>query len=408
MHAVTTMRTSSATRWPAVILIVGAGIVAALQVGKAAIAAPLLQNDLGIGLTAIGWLAGIFAAIGLAGGIPTGALVGRFGARRIMITGLLVTMAGAAIGALVTGLAGLLVARVIEGAGFLLVTVAAPSLLDRVVRPSDRDLAFSLWSCFMPVGMAAAMLAGPLFEDWRMMWWASSVLALAICLLVPLVVPGGEEGQPLSWRRLRRDTFAVLGAGGAVGLAVTFALYSLMFFAVFSFLPVLLMERLSVSHQTAGLLGALASAVNVIGNLAAGVLLTRGVGRPALLVTACLVMGLASLGIFLPVAPDAIAFGLCLLFSAVGGLIPATLLASAPIAAPPAAGMVPIVLGLIVQGNNLGQILGPTAVGSALDRFGWQSAAYIVATAALVAAGVAIAASKGLRPDGAGNTGNDK
>ena len=407
MHAVTTMRTSSATRWPAVILIVGAGIVAALQVGKAAIAAPLLQNDLGIGLTAIGWLAGIFAAIGLAGGIATGALVGRFGARRIMITGLLVTMAGAALGALVTGLAGLLVARVIEGAGFLLVTVAAPSLLDRVVRPSDRDLAFSLWSCFMPVGMAAAMLAGPLFEDWRMMWWASSVLALAICLLVPLVVPGGEEGQPLSWRRLRRDTFAVLAAGGAVGLAVTFALYSLMFFAVFSFLPVLLMERLGVSHQTAGLLGALASAVNVIGNLAAGVLLTRGVGRPALLVKACLVMGLASLGIFLPVAPDAVAFGLCLLFSAVGGLIPATLLASAPIAAP-AAGMVPIVLGLIVQGNNLGQILGPTAVGSALDRFGWQSAAYIVATAALVAAGVAIAASKGLRAEEAGNTGNGK
>lgn len=407
MHAITTMRTSSATRWPAVILIVGAGIVAALQVGKAAIAAPLLQNDLGIGLTAIGWLAGIFAAIGLAGGIATGALVGRFGARRVMITGLLVTMAGAAIGALVTGLAGLLVARVIEGAGFLLVTVAAPSLLDRVVRPSDRDLAFSLWSCFMPVGMAAAMLAGPLFEDWRMMWWASSVLALAICLLVPLVVPGGEEGQPLSWHRLRRDTFAVLGAGGAVGLAVTFALYSLMFFAVFSFLPVLLMERLGVSHQTAGLLGALASAVNVIGNLAAGLLLTRGVGRPALLVTACLVMGLASLGIFLPVAPAAVAFGLCLLFSAVGGLVPATLLASAPIAAP-AAGMVPIVLGLIVQGNNLGQILGPTAVGSALDRFGWQSAAYIVATAALVAASVAIAASKGLRPDGAGKTGNGK
>lgn len=407
MHVVTTMRTSSATRWPAVILIVGAGIVAALQVGKAAIAVPLLQNDLGIGLTAIGWLAGIFAAIGLAGGIATGALVGRFGARRVMITGLLVTMAGAALGALVTGLAGLLVARVIEGAGFLLITVAAPSLLDRVVRPSDRDLAFSLWSCFMPVGMAAAMLAGPLFEDWRMMWWASSALALAICLLVPLVVPGGEEGQPLPWHRLRRDTFAVLGAGGAVGLAVTFALYSLMFFAVFSFLPVLLMERLGVSHQTAGLLGALASAVNVIGNLAAGLLLTRGVGRPALLVMACLVMGLASLGIFLPVAPDAVAFGLCLLFSAVGGLIPATLLASAPIATP-AAGMVPIVLGLIVQGNNLGQILGPTAVGSALDRFGWQSAAYIVATAALVAAGVAIAASKGLRTEGAGDTGNGK
>ena len=82
--------------------------------------------------------------------------------------------------------------------------------------------------------------------------------------------------------------------------------------------------------------------------------------------------------------PDGAAFGLCLLFSAVGGVIPAILLSSAPLVAP-AAGLAPIVLGLIVQGNNLGQILGPTAIGGALDRFGWGSAAYIVAGAALIA-----------------------
>lgn len=372
------------THWTAVFVIVGSGIAAALQVGKAAIAAPLLQSDFGIGLAAIGWLAGIFALIGLVGGIPTGAFVARFGARRILIIGLLVTTAGAVLGTVIPGLPSLFSGRIIEGAGFLLVTVAAPSLLEEVTRPSDRDLAFSLWSCFMPVGMAMAMLVGPLFEDWRTMWWASGALALAICMAVPLVIPTGGQGQIMSWNRLRRDSMTVSRDGGAVGLAITFALYSLMFFAVFSFLPVLLMERLQVTHQTAGLLSALASAVNVIGNLVAGLLLFKGFSRPTLLIATCLVMGLASFGIFLPVLPDSAAFGLCLLFSAVGGVIPAILLSSAPIVAP-AAGLAPIVLGLIVQGNNLGQILGPTAIGGALDRFGWDSAAYIVSGAALIA-----------------------
>lgn len=386
------------TNWTAVFVIVGSGIAAALQVGKAAIAAPLLQNDLGIGLTAIGWLAGIFALIGLFGGIPTGVLVMRFGARRVLIVGLLVTAAGGALGAAIPQLPGLFAGRIVEGAGFLLVTVAAPSLLGEVARPADRDLAFPLWSCFMPVGMAMAMLAGPLFEDWPAMWWASSALPLTICMAVPLLIPSSGQGGPMSLTGLRENTMIVLGDRGALGLSITFALYSLMFFAVFSFLPVLLIERLEVTHQEAGLLSALASAVNIIGNLTAGLLLSKGFSRPLLLIAACLIMGLAGFGIFLNVLPDNAAFALCLLFSAVGGLIPAILLSSAPIVAK-AARLVPSVLGLIVQGNNLGQILGPTAIGSVLDRFGWEAAAYILAGAAVVAAIVVISTLTQIKPE---------
>lgn len=386
----------SGTRWIAVLVVVTAGIVAALQVGKASIAAPLLQRDLGIGLTALGWLTGVFAVLGLVGGIPTGAFVGRFGARRLLLLGLLITSAGAASGALASDLPSLLLSRIIEGAGFLLITVAAPSILSVIVRPSDRDLAFALWSCFMPVGMAAAMLAGPLFADWRVMWWASGALALGLCLLVPLLVTSAGERAPLSWRALKSHTAAVLGSAGAVGLAVTFGLYSLMFFALFSFLPVLLMDQMGVSHQTAGLLSALASVVNVIGNLAAGFMLSRGVGRATLLVLASVIMGLASLGIFLPILPSIATFILCVLFSAVGGLIPATLLASAPIVAHQAV-LVPVVIGLLLQGNNLGQILGPTAVGNAIERYGWSSAALVVTGSALMSVMVVIAYRRSLR-----------
>ncbi|MDW4809958.1 MFS transporter, partial [Escherichia coli] len=84
-----------------------------------------------------------------------------------------------------------------------------------------------------------------------------------------------------------------------------------------------------VSSQGAGGLSALAAAGNVLGNLAAGNLLARGVSRPLLIAVAALVMGASALGIFLPVLGGWGAFVLCLLFSATGGLIPATLLATA-------------------------------------------------------------------------------
>src|SRR3546814_10141753 len=96
-------------------------------------------------------------------------------------------------------------------------------------------------------------------------------------------------------------------------------------------------------------------------------------------------MGSAGLGIFLPLLPDTGVFLLCLAFSAMGGLIPATLLSGAPLAAP-AASLTPIVLGLVMQGNNLGQIAGPVAVGRAIDAYGWHAAALIVTMAALLAA----------------------
>lgn len=378
-------------------MIVGSGIAVAIQVGKPAIATPMLQSDLGIGLTSIGWLVGLFAVIGLVGGIPAGALVLRFGARRLLMIGLLVTALGAALSAALSELPSLFAGRFIEGAGFLLVTVAAPSLLGEVTRSEDRDRAFAVWSCFMPVGIAAAMVAGPFFEHWQTMWWASSALALAVCGMALLLIPASKNRQLLSLSRVSRDTLIVLSDRRAVGLSMTFALYSLMFFAVFSFLPVLLMDRLGVAHQTAGLLSALVSAVNVIGNLAAGLLLSKGLNRLALLVGACLIMGLASLGIFFTVLPDWAAYALCLVFSAVGGVIPAILLSSAPIVAP-TDWLVPVVLGLIVQGNNLGQILGPTAIGAALDHYGWESATYVVTAASILAAIVVLTTLKQYRP----------
>lgn len=377
-------QTGIETRWGNVAVVVGSGIVTALQVGKTAIATPMLLSDMGLDLTAAGWLTGIFAVLGLVGGIPAGALVTAIGDRRMLILGLGAIAVGTVTGATAPGYSVLLASRVLEGLGFLLVTVAGPAILHRVVRSGQRDLAFALWSSFMPAGMALAMLAGPLFSDWRMLWWGNAGLAAAAIVAAWAAVPALPVSQSISWRSLASDTMRVLTSKRPVLLAICFALYSMMFFALFSFLPVLLMQRMGVEHGTAGLLSAVASAANIIGNLAAGYLLARGASRSAVIAGACLFMGIASLGIFLPFFGNTPTFLLCVLFSGVGGMIPATLISSAPLLASSAA-LTSIVIGLAMQGSNLGQVVGPVVVGGAIESFGWTAAAWIVLIAALVA-----------------------
>ena len=70
-------RTPAGTRWAAVLAIVGAGVVAALQVGKVIIAAPLLRQDMGLDLAAVGSLTAVFSVLGMVGGIAAGGVIAR-------------------------------------------------------------------------------------------------------------------------------------------------------------------------------------------------------------------------------------------------------------------------------------------------------------------------------------------
>lgn len=375
-------------RWGAVLAIVGAGVVAALQVGKVIIAAPLLRKDMGLDLASIGTLTAVFSVLGMVGGIAAGGVIARFGARRMLILGLAATAAGTAAGALAPTYGLLLGSRIVEGLGFLLVTVAGPAALQRIFAGGRRDFAFALWSCYMPAGMAIAMLASQAFDDWHAYWWCAGIAAGVALVSIAVLAPPTPRGASLSWQGLRQDTADTMGAAGPVLLALSFTLYSLMFFALFTFLPVLLMEQLGLTLSKAGLYSAIASAANVVGNLGAGVLLARGWRRSTLIALASSVMAAVALLIFGSALPAMTTFLLCVLFSAVGGLIPATLLGTAPLVAPRPA-LTAASVGLVMQGSNLGQVIGPVAVGGAIDRFGWTSASFIVAAAGL--AGVAVA-----------------
>jgi MFS family permease len=156
------------------------------------------------------------------------------------------------------------------------------------------------------------------------------------------------------------------------------------------FLPTILIERYGLSAAAAAVLGAGAVAANIVGNVAAGLLLHRGVPRWALIALAGAGMGLSALGIFSGALPFAVVYGLCVLFAAVGGLLPASVLGAAADHAP-APHLVAPTSGLLVQGSNLGQVIGPPAIGAVASLTGgWAASPLVLTSGAAVAVGLAL------------------
>lgn len=382
------------TRWDRVALYVIAGYVAAFQVGKAAIAIPLLRQDLGLDLAAASWILGAYGTLGAVGGLAAGLIVSRIDPRSSVVAGLGAVALGSGLGAFAPDALVLLGTRVVEGCGFLAIVIAMPALLTQATAERDRSFTFAIWGTYMPGGTALIMLIGPVLLQggWPLLWLVNAALAgcaAIVFLLTTAPMAGRLSASPGA---LGSDLKIVLSRPGPILLALAFGTYTFQYFALTGLLPSLLVDRLGLSIAAAGLVSAEAVAANALGNLAAGLLMRRGVALWKTAAGAFAFVGVAAFGIFAEGLPVIIVAGLAALSLAVTGLIPASIFAGAPRVSP-APQLLGITMGLIVQATNLGQLFGPAALGAWVEAFGWAAAPALFVIVALT--GLAIAA--GLR-----------
>ncbi len=379
------VRPASPTRWSLVLLLVGAGIVVAFQIGKAPAALSLLRGELALTLTQAAWVISIFNVVGIVSGMALGALADRLGHRRMVLAGLLIVAVASAAGAVAPGAAPLLATRFAEGVGFMIVVVATPALIARSTAPGDLPLAFGFWSTYMPAGTAMMMVLAPLLiagTGWRGLWIANAVLVGGFAVLLAIAtrrlpVPTGRLGASAG-----ADMLATLRAPGPRLLALSFAAYTLHYLAVLGFLPSFLIEHDGVGAGLAALLGGIAVAVNIPGNLLGGWIVQRGAQRWAVIAAVNTTMALCSLLIYAAGLALPLRYALCLLFSFVGGMLPAVVLAAGPALAP-SPRHVATTNGLIMQGSNLGQVIGPPAIAALAARAGdWTWSPLVLGTAA--------------------------
>ncbi|AMM26622.1 MFS transporter [Variovorax sp. PAMC 28711] len=386
----------------AALAVLFAGVSAALHLGKLPPAVPALQASLGVGWVEAGFLLSLVQGAGMTLGVFAGLAADSIGLRRSMLIGLVIVTLSSAAGGLVqpgpAAVAWLLALRALEGVGFLLAVMPGPGLIRALVPPGADKGALGLWGAYMPLGVALALLLGPAIiarAGWSGWWWSLSLVSAAAAVWVVVQVPDDRARaaatQAVSvagWRARLLDT---VRASGPRRVALAFAVYSSQWMAVIGFLPAIYAEA-GVPPGWNAVLTALAAAMNIVGNLAGGRLLQRGVAPSRLLRRGFALMALGSIAAFAQwgqgadaiALPPAWRYAAVCLFSLGGGVVPATLFMLA-VRLAPGPSTVSTTVGFMQQASALGQFIAPPVVAWVAHRVGGWQWTWVVTLACSVA-----------------------
>lgn len=367
--------------WNAIAFAIAAGMTAGFQIGKVPPLLPSITADLGLSMVGAGWVVSIFNLVGATCAIAASVVVGKTGARRMIIASLALMTAGALCGALATAPAWLLSARALAGFGLVGIAVSAPRFIVQAAAGPDHARALGLWSTYIPAGVAAGLVVAAHWTEWsgwRELWVADAGL-LVLFTLVFTIRTRRVASPPEGGRLVSLESIRMIGSrAGVWWLALCFGCYAHMWFALNTWLPAFLNATAGLPASTGAVITAMVVASNIIGNVGGTWLLHHGIARWGLISVAFATIGCAGTVIFATTFGAGVKITMAILFSSVGGFIPAAILSGTARHAPSPA-QVATVNGFVVQGSHLGILLGAPALAMVVSRVGgWHGGAVLV------------------------------
>ena len=377
------------TSWRRVFLLFAVGVLAAGQIGMVPPLVPSLQHDLAMSLAAAGMAISVVTLVGATLGLLAGAWSERIGHARAARAGLLVMALAAGLCAVADDSATLLAARAIAGAGYLLVVVAAPSLMAGIAAPQDHPATLSLWGTFVPTGIALAGVLSAAFADrigWRGIFAADAILLASAFVLSMVAVPDIRPTQTAARLAMSTERFR-----SPALLSIAFFCFALLFLALAGLLPTYLVEGRGLPAAQAGRIIAVTTAFAIVGSLVAGWLMRRGMS-PGRLAAVGLVAStaIAALAFSAAASVAVAASGFALAF-AIGGLVPAAVFAAVPLLANDSRAIGPI-NGLLAQAGSLGSLAGPPLLALWVGVAGWATVPIPLLVVAAIGSACALAA----------------
>ena len=375
--------TSGGTRWDIVALALASGYVIGMQVGKVPPVLPLLQAEFDLSRVLAGLIASSFYGMGAVFGVVGGLLIDRVGVRRTILAGCVVMFAAGLCGGLAGSGTFLLVTRLVEGFGFVALTVAAPKLIIAATGTDMRRFTLGAWGTYMPIGMALSLvLATVLLEGigWRGLWFLNCGLVLLFFLaFVRMTAPHRWQESAVPGSLF--DSVAVratLARPGPWLFGACFVLFSIQWLAVMAWLPTFLIETQGRSTSGSALVTAVIVTFTALGSIAAALLMHHGAARGLLIAIAYVAMGLCAALLFAPLTSESAKVPLAICFALLGGLLPAACLEGGAAHAP-GRGQIAMASGFVAQGAALGSVIGPPLLAVAMDTVGdWTSAWWIM------------------------------
>ncbi len=373
------------TDWKIVIIATLSGTAAALQVGKAAAALPLIRSEFQSDLTLLSFYMAILSIVAATGGIWFGRFVRKVDARPAGLSGLFIIALGSAIGAIASDVSVLVFSRIVEALGFALVATSMPSIIQGASADRHKATTLGIWAAWLPAGVAGAMLISYFGMDdigWRGVYWACAFLVLLSALL--LYVSTEKNQLPSSDRE--KAELRMIFRSGPLLIAGIFIMFAAANMIIMGFMPTLLVDTLKFSHSTATLISFLAAFILLPSNIAAGWFVDLGFNRKMMFYISLLLMSGMSLVIMHPEIDAGIRITTIFLLSLATGVPPSLIWASIPFLVKDKE-EAPLISGLLYQGSGLGQVAGPIAAGAAVQYSGsWFTAGWVICI--LLAAGV--------------------
>ena len=387
--------TGSASRaWTVVVV---TGVLAAMHVWKLPAALEFIRADLGLTLVAAGALVGVVQIAGGLGGLAASVVSERIGSKNTLLVGMVSAGIASLVGGFATNSAWLMTTRAIEGIGFILITVAAPSMVRALAPPEKVNGAMGWWGAFQGLALffgvgISAVLLNATAVSWNFWWFIMGIGTLAFIPVIATRVPADPPGV-VQLKSIGRVIGASIKTPLPWALGLIFSSYTLQWGAVLSFLPTIFSEAdINVDLDAAivvGLATAVVGGLNGVANVLTGVLLQRGHPPRRLLIIGLATMAVMSTLVFAPdwsQVPGTVAWalGAAAIFSFAGALVPTTVTRQAVDIAPPG-GSPSAVIGLIAQMFNLANFAGPIILSAIAAAAGtWQMSWTMTVTASLI------------------------
>ena len=325
-----------------------AGLFVAMQAGKLGPAIPVLRDDLGLSLVDAGYALSIFTLLAIFLAVPLGAFSTFFGRRSIVVLGIGAAMVGTLGSTVVTQPWAFLLLRALEGFGFIAIAVNIPAFITHFAAPKDRTRALGIWSIYMPTGMAIALVMSTPFLTqigWRGLWVGMFIVARVVGAMV--------------WRSYR--ALGLLMVGGCFGV------YAFQWVTIMQWLPSFLNEDVGLTLEHAIYFTAAVVFMNGPGCYVGAALAGRGMKSSTLIIIGAVTMAALTFAVLGAGVPPMVRLMLCMLYSFIGGFIPANLFLLVPQYALDLR-YVSIGNGILMQGSAIGQTLGAPVVAALVSQ----------------------------------------
>lgn len=362
--------------WRTILVAFAVGVAGAMQVGRIAPSADIILRDLQVDLSTIGWLVSLITLASAVLGLLAGHWVKRIGYKASLVIGALMMGAFAIVPALFPTVSILMSARVIEGLGYLIVVVAAPTLIAHKATTKDASFALALWGTFFTLGLSISAFAGGTLTQafgWRVWFLGSAAIVLlsGIVAFAAITEVQDEATDSLdAWRTIKKLSAASWLLGAAfLGL-------TLLALSVLSLLPAFLVEAHSLTSSSSGTATGFVASASIIGSLCYSRLASRLTDRSITIGSCCMLV----ISVFVAFGESAAPLH-AIAFAAVAVMMSGILVAQTFSSVPKVAGSIGLIgptNGLVAQLGSLGALSGPPMIGNVVSQMSWNAVPPVV------------------------------